>query len=47
MREKEQRPCLINGYHRNLWHMPYYLHNHPEFKELLRAVEHEKSIERE
>ncbi len=26
--------------------MPDYLHNHPEFKELLRTVEHEKSIER-
>lgn len=26
--------------------MPDYLHNHPEFKELLRAVEHEKNIER-
>ena len=25
--------------------MPDYLHNHPEFKELLRAVEHEKSID--
>lgn len=26
--------------------MPDYLHNHPEFKELLRAVEHERNIER-
>ena len=26
--------------------MPNYLHNHPEFKELLRAVEREKKIER-
>ena len=26
--------------------MSDYLHNHPEFKELLRAVEHEKSIDR-
>lgn len=26
--------------------MPDYLHNHPEFKELLRTVEHEKNIER-
>src|SRR3989338_1079222 len=26
--------------------MPDYLHNHPEFKELLRTVEHERSIER-
>ncbi len=26
--------------------MPDYLHNHPEFKELLRTVEHEKGIER-
>ena len=25
--------------------MSEYLHNHPEFKELLRTVEHEKSIE--
>jgi predicted nucleotidyltransferase component of viral defense system len=26
--------------------MPDYLHNHPEFKELLRAVERDKAIER-
>src|SRR3990167_11319973 len=26
--------------------MPDYLHDHPEFKELLRTVEHEKSIDR-
>ncbi|MFT5169603.1 MAG: putative nucleotidyltransferase component of viral defense system, partial [Candidatus Omnitrophota bacterium] len=25
--------------------MPDYLHNHPEFKELLRTVEHEKNID--
>lgn len=45
MQGKEQKLCLSNGYQRNLEYMPDYLHNHPEFKELLRAVDHEKSID--